>query len=388
VLTAPSQEDGPQDIAEQKRREFKARLERLSRDDVPGLKRLAVWAKGWFLHAEVKLCWEKVLAAAPEDREARLTLGYVWHDGTWYAGEFVDEVLRGKRDLEPEDARRRQAADEELVAFLTQAIGARPALVRDADFRVISFEGEARAKENLRTAREARTQTARVLGETPARRYWLGVADEYVFRNREQYLAFNEKVLPRYTSNPMWKARVGDLRQLQWCTASPPISATVASDFDSNRVMIHHVANQVLAGYIGRDGTAPAYLLEGWAYDLEFMIHGTVEVVLRSRRESKRVSRRPETWRKRLMDDFQHYGRPVTLSRLKYLLRSELSDHGYCAASWAFIRFLRTRHAAEFRRWIRLHRRYRSDEALFRATGRRESQLEREWAQWLSEPGQ
>ncbi len=67
--------------------EFEARAGKLGPQDVDGWRSLAQWAVMKGLSRQARLAWEKVLAAAPDDAEARRALGFVRLDGRWVTEE-------------------------------------------------------------------------------------------------------------------------------------------------------------------------------------------------------------------------------------------------------------------------------------------------------------
>jgi len=67
--------------------EYEARASALSQQDVDGWRKLAQWAAGRGLSRQARLAYERVLALAPDDAEARRALGFVQVDGRWLTEE-------------------------------------------------------------------------------------------------------------------------------------------------------------------------------------------------------------------------------------------------------------------------------------------------------------
>ncbi len=67
--------------------EFETRAGKLGPQDVEGWRSLAQWATMKGLSRQSRLAWEKVLAVAPDDAEARRALGFVKLDGRWVTEE-------------------------------------------------------------------------------------------------------------------------------------------------------------------------------------------------------------------------------------------------------------------------------------------------------------
>ena len=67
--------------------EFEAKAKTLAPEDVNGWRNLALWASSRGLAAQSRAAYTRVLALAPDDREAREALGYVQVDGRWLTEE-------------------------------------------------------------------------------------------------------------------------------------------------------------------------------------------------------------------------------------------------------------------------------------------------------------
>ncbi len=117
--------------------EFDSRAARLAADDVNGWRSLGEWAATRGLSAQSRAAYKKVLALAPDDKEAREALGYVQVDGRWlteeegyrargyvrYEGEWMTpaEVQLAQGGAAREQARdeaARQASDAQFKATM------------------------------------------------------------------------------------------------------------------------------------------------------------------------------------------------------------------------------------------------------------------------------
>jgi hypothetical protein len=117
--------------------EYAARAGKLGPQDVNGWRSLAQWASTRGLSAQARAAWTKVLALAPDDREAREALGYVQVDGRWlteeesyrargfvkYDGEWMTpaEVQLAQSDAAQEQARddaAKRASDAQFSASM------------------------------------------------------------------------------------------------------------------------------------------------------------------------------------------------------------------------------------------------------------------------------
>ena len=122
--------------------EYDARASKLGPQDVDGWRKLAQWATTKGLSRQSRLAWEKVLAVAPDDPEARQALGFVQLDGRWlteeesfrargfvkYEGEWMTpaEVQVAQSTAAAEQARQdaeRRAMDAEAAAADGPAAG-------------------------------------------------------------------------------------------------------------------------------------------------------------------------------------------------------------------------------------------------------------------------
>lgn len=115
--------------------EYEARAAKVGAEDVEGWRRLAQWAAAKGLPVQSRAAYQKVLALAPEDPEAREAMGFVNVAGRWlteeegyrargyvrYEGEWLTpaEVQLAKADASADRARddaAKRAADAEFSA--------------------------------------------------------------------------------------------------------------------------------------------------------------------------------------------------------------------------------------------------------------------------------
>ncbi len=117
--------------------EYDARASKLGPEDVGGWRNLGQWAASKGLAAQSRAAYKRVLALAPDDREAREALGFVQVDGRWlteeesyrargyvkYDGEWMTpaEVQLARSDASREQERdetARRASDEQFKASM------------------------------------------------------------------------------------------------------------------------------------------------------------------------------------------------------------------------------------------------------------------------------
>jgi hypothetical protein len=132
--------------------EYDERAARLRPEDAAGWRRLGRWAADASLSAQSREAYANVLAAAPDDPEAREALGFVRLNGNWVSEE-ESYLARGfvKRDGEWISAAQAQALD--AAAEATQAAERRAALAEAA-----AALAQADAREAERRAQEAQSQ--------------------------------------------------------------------------------------------------------------------------------------------------------------------------------------------------------------------------------------
>ena len=132
--------------------DYDERASRLGPQDVKGWRSLGRWASEQGLSAQSEEAYEKVLAIAPDDPEARETLGFVWLDGRWLTEEESYRA-RGyvKYDGEWMTPNEVQVAQASAAAEEAR----REAEQRANDAEIAALEAEARAREAEERAREA-----------------------------------------------------------------------------------------------------------------------------------------------------------------------------------------------------------------------------------------
>ncbi len=131
--------------------EFEARASKLAPQDVNGWRSLAQWASMKGLSRQARLAWEKVLAMAPDDVEARRALGFVQVDGRWLTEEESYRV-RGFVKYEGEWMTPAEVQLAQLSASREQARAEADKRASDAEFkasmdRLQKQEDEKRARE-------------------------------------------------------------------------------------------------------------------------------------------------------------------------------------------------------------------------------------------------
>ncbi len=143
--------------------EYDARAGKLGPQDVDGWRSLGLWASTKGLSNQSRAAYQRVLALAPDDAEARQALGYVKLDGRWvteeesyrargfvkYEGEWMTpaEVQLAQSTAAAEQARedaQKRASDAEFAA---------------TENRLRSEEDKKRAAEADEKAREAQSWT-------------------------------------------------------------------------------------------------------------------------------------------------------------------------------------------------------------------------------------
>ncbi|HQQ78475.1 MAG TPA: hypothetical protein PLB01_14065 [Thermoanaerobaculia bacterium] len=119
--------------------EFDARAAKLGPQDVNGWRSLGLWASTKGLSAQSRAAYKRVLALAPDDKEAREALGFVQVDGRWlteeesyrargfvkYDGEWMTpaEAQMAQADAAREqakDAAARSASDAQFKASMNE----------------------------------------------------------------------------------------------------------------------------------------------------------------------------------------------------------------------------------------------------------------------------
>lgn len=132
--------------------DYDDRAGRLGPQDVDGWRSLGNWASQKGLSTQSRQAYEKVLAVAPDDAEARQALGFVQLDGRWVTEE-ESYLARGyvKYDGEWMTAAEARMAEESAAAEEES----REAERRANDAEIAALEEEARAQEAEQAAWEA-----------------------------------------------------------------------------------------------------------------------------------------------------------------------------------------------------------------------------------------
>jgi hypothetical protein len=132
--------------------EYDERASRLGPQDAKGWRSLGRWASQQGLSSQSRQAYEKVIAIAPDDAEARQALGYVLLDGRWLTEEESYRA-RGyvKHDGEWMTPAEVQVAQASAAAEQAQ----REAERRANDAEITALQAEARAREAEERAREA-----------------------------------------------------------------------------------------------------------------------------------------------------------------------------------------------------------------------------------------
>ena len=132
--------------------EFDARARKLRASDAAGWRKLGAWASLQGLPAQSEEAYRKVIAIAPDDKEAREALGFVNLDGRWLTEEESYRV-RGYVKYQGEWMTPAQAQVEQQSAAANQAR-------RDAEQRAADAESAARAADQRAEEAEARAKEA------------------------------------------------------------------------------------------------------------------------------------------------------------------------------------------------------------------------------------
>lgn len=125
---------------------------RLGSEDVDGWRKLGRWASKQGMYTQSREAFQKVIASAPDDAEAREALGFVQHEGRW----LTEEQAYRAQGYVKVDGEWMTLAE----AQMNQASVAADAERRDAEKRaheaeIDAMQAEARAEEAEERAREA-----------------------------------------------------------------------------------------------------------------------------------------------------------------------------------------------------------------------------------------
>ena len=145
--------------------EYDARASKLRPRDVDGWRKLAQWASSKGLSRQSRLAYKKVLAVAPDDPEARQSLGFVHLDGRWMTEEESFRA-RGFVKYEGEWLTPAEVQVAQSTAVAEQALP--DAEQRAIDAGKAAAQAQQRAEDAERRAQQAQDQ----LNNNPV--YWGG----------------------------------------------------------------------------------------------------------------------------------------------------------------------------------------------------------------------
>jgi len=137
--------------------DYDQRASRLDPEDLKGWRSLGRWAAEQGLSKQSRGAYEKALALAPDDPEARQALGFVRIDGQWLTEEESYQA-RGYVKYEgewmtPAEAQRAQASDAADQARRNAELRAIDAEIKASEAQARAQEAEERAKEAEKTRR-------------------------------------------------------------------------------------------------------------------------------------------------------------------------------------------------------------------------------------------
>lgn len=143
--------------------EFDARAAKLGPKDVDGWRALGLWAATKGLSSQSRAAYQRVVALAPDDAEAREALGYVRLDGRWITEEESYRA-RGFVKYEGEWMTPAEAQLAQSAAASERARDAADRKASDAEFaatqaRLRAEDDRKRAQEAEEKAREAQSWT-------------------------------------------------------------------------------------------------------------------------------------------------------------------------------------------------------------------------------------
>lgn len=138
--------------------EYDERAHRLKDQDAGGWKKLGQWALEQGLSTQSRQAYEKVLAVAPDDAQAREALGFVRHEGRWLTEE-ENYVARGfvKHDGEWMTPAAAQAAQASVAADDAR----REAEQRANEAEIATRQAQAQAEDAEKRAKEAEERARR-----------------------------------------------------------------------------------------------------------------------------------------------------------------------------------------------------------------------------------
>jgi len=135
--------------------EYDARAGKLGPQDVDGWRELAQWATTKGLSRQSRLAYEKVMAVAPDDPDARQALGFVQLDGRWMTEE---ESFRARGFVKYEGEWMTPAEVQVAQSTATAEQARRDAERRAMDAENAAAQAQQRAEDAERRAQEAQNQ--------------------------------------------------------------------------------------------------------------------------------------------------------------------------------------------------------------------------------------
>ncbi len=146
--------------------EYDARAGKLQPGDVDGWRSLAQWASSRGLSRQSRLAWEKVVAVAPDDQEARRALGFVQVDGRWLTEE---ESFRAQGYVQYEGEWMTPAEVQVAQSAAASELAREDAERRAMDAEAAAADARQRAEEAERRAQQSQQDQ---LNNNPV--YWGG----------------------------------------------------------------------------------------------------------------------------------------------------------------------------------------------------------------------
>jgi hypothetical protein len=132
--------------------DYDDRARKLGPDDAKGWRSLGRWASQQGLSKQSRQAYEKVIAVAPDDAEARQALGFVRFEDRWLTEE---ESYRAQGYVEYEGEWMTPAEAELAQAAFDADEARREAELRATEAEIATLEAEQRAEEAEERAREA-----------------------------------------------------------------------------------------------------------------------------------------------------------------------------------------------------------------------------------------
>jgi len=138
--------------------DYDERARKLGPKDVDGWRSLGHWAAEAGISTQSEQAYKKVLDVAPEDREAREALGYVFHDGRWMT---EDDSFRARGFVQYDGEWMTPAEMQAAQADAASEHARREADRRAVDAQIAAAEADQRAQEAEKRAQEAEEESRR-----------------------------------------------------------------------------------------------------------------------------------------------------------------------------------------------------------------------------------